>query len=256
MQDPGSRSFPRYAGVSHDGTVSNFLLSCSATIFVSCSGKQARDRLLSRGSSMWNSDRKLALITSAAAVLLLGLTAGCKGFFVNQPTSVTITPASPPSLAPGDPQIYTSLASFSDSTSKDVTQSATWSSSNPCIVAIVASGSDAGHSTDIGTGGSVTITAIYNGVVGTVTQSTPTGLTIAPCTTTIVSHYPQVLYHVGDPAVQFSAGSGSSSATWTSDTPGVVNITSGGLATFVSAGSATITATTSTQTGSLYIVVQ
>ena len=205
---------------------------------------------------MWSVDRKFSLMAAVSAVLLLAVASGCKGFFVNQPTSVTISPASPPLLNPSDQQSYTALAAFSDGTSKVVTQSATWSSSNPCIVAIVGSGTDAGHATDIGTGGSVTITAIDSGVVGTVTQGTQTGLTITPCTTTVVSHYPEVLYHVGDPAVQFSAGSGSGSATWTSDTPGVVNITSGGSATFVSTGSATITATTSTETGKLYITVQ
>jgi hypothetical protein len=205
---------------------------------------------------MRNSDRKYSLIAAVSAILLLAVASGCKGFFVNQPTAVTINPVSPPSLTTSAQQSFTALAAFSDNTSKAVTQSATWSSSNPCIVAIVTSGADAGHATDIGTGGSVTVTAIYNGVVGTVTQATQTGLTITPCSTTVVSHYPEVLYHVGDPQVQFSAGSGSSGATWTSDTPGVVNITTGGSASFVSVGNATITATTNTETGSLYIVVQ
>ena len=201
-----------------------------------------------------NFDRKWSLIGASSAVALLALAVGCRGFFVNQPTSVTISPASPASLNPGGTQPFTALAAFSDGSSKDVTQSASWSSSNPCIVAIVTSGADAGHATDIGTGGSVTITAIYNGVTGTVTQGAPSGLTVTPCATTVTSHYPQALYHVNQTPVQFTV-SGSNSAAWASDTPAVVSITSSGQASFLSVGTATITAT-GTQTASLFITVQ
>src|SRR5262249_36199638 len=144
----------------------------------------------------------------------------------------------------------------SDNSSKDVTGSATWTTSNPCIVAI-ATGTDSGHATDVGTGGSATITASYNGVTGTATATAATGLTITPCPEQEVNNYPQVVFHVKKPGVPFPAGGAPGAVPWTSDNTSVVNFASSasGTATFPPQGTATITATTSTETGTLFINV-
>ena len=213
---------------------------------------------------MLNLERKWSLIAAGSAVLLLALGVGCRGFFVNQPTSVTVTPNAP-SLAAGQTQGFTAQAAFSDNTTKDVTSSATWSTSNPCIVAIIATGNGAGNATNVGTGGSVTVTASFNGVSGTATPTAPTGLLISPCqpqkaVASAGGTFPQVVFQTGQAGITFSAASGGTnvSATWTSSNTSVVTFPnpSTGTASFVGAGAATITATGSSETGSLAIVVQ
>jgi uncharacterized protein YjdB len=213
---------------------------------------------------MSNFERKWSMIGAGFAVLLLVLPIGCTGFFVNQPTSVTVTPNAP-SLTAGQTQTFTAQAAFSDNTTKNVTPNATWSTSNPCIVAIIATGNGAGNATTVGSGGSVTVTASYNGVSGTATPTAPTGLTISPCqpqkaVTSAAGIFPQVVFQTGQSGIVFSAAASGTdvSATWTSNNTSVVTFQNpaSGAATFVGAGSATITATSNTDTGSLALVVQ
>lgn len=213
---------------------------------------------------MPSSRRRLSLIAASVAVSVLVVAPACTGFFVNAPNSVTVTPSSP-SLISSQQQSFVAQAAFSNNSTKNVTASATWTTSNPCIVAIIASGTGAGNATDVGSGGSVTITASYNGVSGTATPTAPTGLTISPCqpqkaVTTAAGTFPQIVFSVGQTGVVFTAASSGTSvaATWTSNDSAVVNFASAqsGAATFPGAGTATITASTSTETGTLFITVQ
>jgi len=213
---------------------------------------------------MLNSGRKLSLIAALVALSLLVVAPGCTGFFVNQPNTVTVTPNAP-SLTSGQTQAFSAQATYSDNSTKNVTASATWTTSDPCIVAILASGTGAGNATDIGTGGSATITASFNGVSGTATAAAPTGLTISPCqpqkaVTTGAGTFPQVVFNVGQTGVVFTAASSgtSAAATWTSSNPSIVNFASAssGAAIFPGAGTATITATANPLTGTLFITVQ
>ena len=204
---------------------------------------------MSDGSFMRSSTtRKIQLLLVFATLLMLALAVGCRGFFVNAPTSVSITPSTV-SLTQGQSQQLIAQASF-DSGSKDVTTSAFWQSSNSCAVSVTTGGSAAGKVTDVGTGGAVTITATFNGVSGTATVTAPTGITISPCGT-----------FTNGSTQQFSANlSGTdvtSTATWTSDTSKVTfSSVTPGLASFIGTGTATITATTSSATGTLQITVQ
>src|ERR1700730_17102655 len=210
---------------------------------------------------MPSSERKLSLIAVLVALALLSLGAGCKGFFVNQPTTLTVNPSTV-SPAAGTTQPFTALAAYSDNTTKDVTKSATWTTSSPCAVALITTGSNAGNATAVGTGGVVTITASLSGVTGTATVTVPTGLTISPCPTTAVGTIAKIIFHVGSTAQAFTATSGgsdvTSSASWTSSNSASVNFasSSSSTATFPSAGTATITATTNSATGTLLITVQ
>ena len=203
---------------------------------------------------MSSTKSQIRALGAVAVLATLGLAISCKGFFVNQPTSLTVTPSSP-SLTSGQQQSFIAQATFSDST-KIVTSSATWSTSNSCIVAIIGSGTNAGNATDVGTGASATITASYNGAVGTATASAPTGLTITPCPTQIVGNFPAVVFHAGSNQT-FTASGSSGSVTWTSSNSGVANISaSSGSATFPAAGQATITANDGTNQGTLLVTVQ
>lgn len=203
---------------------------------------------------MLSSEEKLRSIALFAALLLLGSMVGCTGFFVNAPTSVTISPSAP-SLTSGQQQSFTAQAAFSDNTTKNVKSSATWTTSDPCVVAIITSGANAGNATDVGSGGSATITASYNGVSGTATATVTTGLTINPCPEQVVGTFPEVVYKVGSSAT-FTANGATGTPGWTSSNSSVVNITSAGSATFPTAGTATITATAGTTQGTLFITVQ
>lgn len=200
-------------------------------------------------------ERKLSLIAAMVVLSLLVVAPACKGFFVNAPTSVTVTPNAP-SLNSSQQQAFAAQAAFSDNTTKNVTASSTWTTSNPCVVAIITSGVNAGNATDVGTGASATITASFNGVSGTATASVTTGLTITPCPEQVVGTFPEVVYSVGAAATTFTASGATGTVTWTSSNSAAVAISSSGTATFPAAGTATITANDATQTGTLYITVQ
>lgn len=197
---------------------------------------------------------KLQLLAALAAFLLLAVAVGCKGFFVNSPDSITISP-DPVSFADvgnANAQQLSAQATFGTQT-QDVTTATIWKSANAC--AVVPSTTQIGLMTPIGTGSSVTITATYNGVSDTVTATLPTGLTISPCGTA-------GKFSAGGPAVNFTAASGStdvtSTTTWQSSNNTVVNFTNpaSGTATFPGTGTAIITANDGTDSGKLQVTVQ
>ena len=198
---------------------------------------------------MWSFERKASLIAAIFVFLLLAVAVACKGFFVNQPTAVTITPNSL-SLPLNSPTQLKALASLSDNSTKDVTKSATWDSSNNCIVSV--SATTPGQVTAIGTGGSVTVTAIYNGVSGTATLTAPTGIVITPCGPFSRSSGTVTF------AANLSGTDVTSSTTWSSSNSNVLSFASSAspTATLGAAGQATVTATSSSSTGSLVVTVQ
>lgn len=76
-------------------------------------------------------------------------------------TSVNVTPSSFGPLISGQTQQLAARANFSDSTNSDVTNSATWNSSDTTIATVSSTGLVTAVST-----GSVTITATYGGQTG------------------------------------------------------------------------------------------
>jgi hypothetical protein len=195
---------------------------------------------------------KLQFLAAFAALFLLAMAVGCKGFFVNSPDSLTISPDPVSFSNVGDTQQLTAQAAFGTS-SKDVTTSTNWQSSNGC--GVVASTATKGLMTVIGTGATVTITATYNGVTDTVTATTPTGIKISPCGSQ--GRFGQ--FSSGD-AVQLTATSGSTdvtaNTTWTSSNANIVKF-SGNTATFgPTTGTATISASDGTDTGEIQVTVQ
>ena len=200
--------------------------------------------------------RKFQLAGGLSVLLLLAFGVSCKGFFVNSPDSLTISPNSVTFDNVGDVQQLTAQATFG-SKSQDVTANTVWRSSSGCVV--VPSTTVIGQMTDIGTGASVTITATYNGVSDTVTATVPSGISITPCSSGGKSNGT----FASGSTVTFTATSGGSdvttTTTWTSDNDNIVNFAtaSSSVATFgPTKGTATITASSSPNTGKLFVTVE
>jgi uncharacterized protein YjdB len=153
-------------------------------------------------------------------------------------TAIQVTPATA-SIGIGTTQSFMATAMYSDSSSEDVTSSATWASSDTAVATIAA-----GVATAVADG-STTITATYDGETGsavlTVTPAAATSLTVAPATATFAA---------GD-TEQFTATIGyddgtsqvvTTQATWSSDDDAIATVSASGLATGVSAGDTTISA--------------
>ncbi|HEY1262147.1 MAG TPA: hypothetical protein VGF06_01420 [Terriglobales bacterium] len=198
--------------------------------------------------------QKLQILGVSAVLLLFAAAVGCKGFFVDSPDSLTISPDPVTFTDLGNPQQLTAQASFGSS-SKDVTNSATWQSSNGCGVAV--SAATLGSVTAISSGYSVTITATFNGVSDTVSATTPTGIQITPCSSPGQS---PGQFKSGD-SITLTATSGgtdvTTTTTWTSSSSGIVHFT-GNTAIFgPTTGKATITASDgSDPDGMLTVTVQ
>ncbi len=203
--------------------------------------------------NMSSAKRKLQLLTALAGLCALATAVSCKGFFVNSPDSITISPDPVTFSDVGNPQQLSAQATFGNST-QDVTNSAVWKSSNGC--AVVPSTTQIGLMTPIATGSSVTITATYNGVSDTVTATLPAGIKITPCGTS-------GKFSSGGAAVNFTATSGTTdvtaSSTWTSSDTTIVKFASASSSTATfgpTTGTATITASDGTNTGQLQVTVQ
>jgi trimeric autotransporter adhesin len=188
---------------------------------------------------MRSSGRK-GWIIGMAALLVLG--AGCTGFFVNQPNSISVTQGGSSTLsvvAPNSVQL-TATATFNSGT-KDISKSASWQSSSACATV-----SSTGLVTGLGPASNVTITASSGGVSGSIT-GTVTGGTGQTLTISSSPQQPFSLSSSGS-TVQFTATDSNSndvtnSATWTSgDTTLLAFSSTPGLATLLAQGTTTVNA--------------
>jgi uncharacterized protein YjdB len=156
--------------------------------------------------------------------------------------SIAISPADP-SLIAGSTQQFTATATYSDNSTADVTKTVSWTSSNPAVATI----SSTGLATAVAAG-SVTIAASLDSIGGSAPLSvsaparTLTSIALTPGSATIAIGATQQFLATAN----YSDGSTSNvtaSATWSSSATTVATINPAGLATAVTAGSATITAT-------------
>jgi len=184
-------------------------------------------------------------------------TGGGGGGGNNPPTlqSISVSPSTP-TIIVGGTQPFTATGHYSDNSTKDLTTSATWSSSDTTVATIAASGVATGVKA-----GAATITATSGTVSGN------TGLTVnaAPPpvlqSITVGPSNPGVF--VGS-SLQFAAtghyDDGSQkditgSVTWASSDTSKATINSGGLASGVHGGSTSITATSGSVQGSANLTV-
>jgi uncharacterized protein YjdB len=170
-----------------------------------------------------------------------------------QPTSATI--------AIGMNLSFTAQGQYSDGTTQDLTATVNWTSSNPQTASI----SNAAGSKGVATGlaaGTVTLTATQGGVSGTatltVTSATLSALEVNPGNASIPNGSQQQFTALGT----FSDGSTSdltTSVTWSSSNTQVATISnaagSKGVASSVSVGQVTITATHSGVSGTAQLTV-
>jgi len=161
--------------------------------------------------------------------------------------SIEVTPASP-SIALGTSLQFTAIGIFSDGAHQDVTQLATWSSSDPSVAGVSNAPKDRGLATGVVLG-STTIAASVSGISGmttlTVTPAVLTAIDVTPTNGSIALGTQQQFTAIGiytDSTTQDLTGV----VTWSSSLPAVAAISnapgSHGLATSLSVGVTTIAA--------------
>ncbi|WP_158502321.1 kelch repeat-containing protein [Vitiosangium sp. GDMCC 1.1324] len=170
--------------------------------------------------------------------------------------SLQVSPTSA-SVPVGSTQQFTAQGSYGDGTTRDVTSSVTWTSSNTTIATV----SNSGLGTGVAAGGPVTITATLGGVSGTaqftITPPPPvlTSIKLTPATASVLSGSTQQFTAQGS----YSDGTTvdvTNSATWTTSNTAIATVSSTGLGTGVAAGGpVTITATLGDVSGTAQLSV-
>ncbi|WP_311567161.1 Ig-like domain-containing protein [Photobacterium arenosum] len=155
-------------------------------------------------------------------------------------SAIAVTPNAP-SIANGTTQQFTATATFSDTSTQDVTHLVSWVSSDTGVANINTSG--LAQSLAMGT---TEITASYQGqtspgVTLNVTAATVTSLAITPLNATIANGLTEQ-FEATATFTDTSTQVVTDLVSWQSSDTSVATITTGGLAQGVSVGSATITA--------------
>lgn len=207
------------------------------------------------GSNRWNFMKAHAV---CAALLCLGLLSGCgAGSFApgvgGNLQSIQIMPSGP-SVPLGENQQLTAIGHYRDGSSQDITASVTWSSSNANVATVSGSGLGTSHST-----GSSTITATLSRVTGsstfTVTNAVLVSIAITPANSQVFLGTLNQFTATGTFSDQ-STKDITGSVTWSSSNPSAASISGGGLVTALALGSLTISAASSSITGSTSVTVQ
>ena len=174
--------------------------------------------------------------------------------------SISIAPASA-SVAVGTSFRYSAQAIYSDGTSKDVTGTATWLSSDGSVAAVSDAFGTKGQVTTLAAG-STTISATYSGVTGTasltVTSATITSIQVSPFSVSVAQGTPVFFRAVAIYSDGTSADV-TGQATWVSSDASIAAVSdafgSKGRAQALSAGTATIRASYKGVTGSASMTV-
>jgi hypothetical protein len=166
--------------------------------------------------------------------------------------SLTVTPQGA-AVPLGNSQQFAATAMFTDGSKSDVTRMATWMAAQPQIASV--DGTGIANSKAVGT---TSISAVYQSVSGAsmlkVNAATLVSLAVIPQSPSLTPNHSVQLSATGT----FTDGSAkdlSSTAMWSSTPPGVVMVSSGGLALAQALGTATITATSNNISGSDTLVV-
>ena len=213
-----------------------------------------------------NEKNSIAKRTKSFARLLgmgaaIGWLAGCGGSLASQSVtmvSIAVTPANS-SIQSLATQQFTATGAFSDASTKDITKSVSWTSSDVSKATIQSSGLASGVAA-----GSVTITAASAGKTGaaTLTISDPptvTSVDISPLNPTIAANGTQQFF-ANATYSDNSLHDVAQNATWTSSNTNVATVQSAGqqnpgLAMGVGAGQATIVVAFNGKSGSTSLTV-
>ena len=210
-------------------------------------------------------ERKLRLLAALAALSILALAAGCRGFFVNPTlTSVVVAPTSV-SLIEGQTQQINATGNYNDGSTKNLTGSASWTTSDAAVAAVSKGGLVTAAATISNPPGSATITATSGTLTATSTITVNTGpLTAITINTTTPN--PAAGQTVTFSALGTFTGSAqqqdiTTQVTWTSSNTAVIATIANGsgavLSTATSGATTNVTATLNGITsGALTITVQ
>ena len=166
--------------------------------------------------------------------------------------SLQITPASA-SIASGTTQQYAVNVVYSDGSIQPVTAGLSWLSSSPSIAAIDSNGLATGLAP-----GQATITVAFDSMTATasltVTSATLSNIVVTPVTT-VVGINGNVQYTATGVFTDNSTQDLTSQVIWSSSNASFALINAGGLASGISAGTTTITATSGSISGSATLTV-
>jgi 6-phosphogluconolactonase (cycloisomerase 2 family) len=171
-------------------------------------------------------------------------------------TSISVEPTNT-SLPRGLTRQFTAMAVYSDGTKLDVSSSVTWSSSAATTATITTTGVLTAVNL-----GATTVSAAIGTVTGsttlTVSAATLVSIEVTPVSPTIGTGTPQQLTATGV-YTDFSTQTITTAVTWSSSNPLIATISNApgtvGVATGVSGGTATMTATLGAATGSTMLTV-
>jgi hypothetical protein len=210
--------------------------------------------------SIWNMGFEKNLTTATLIFLLAMGLSGCGGNSLPGAAtpgaktlkSLSISPANPV-LALGKTQQFTVTGSFSDGSQEDMTHEVTWNSTQPTIAAVSSSGMAVSKQS-----GATMVTAA-SGAVSSATKLTVSGaalvsIAVAPPNPVVAKGNTQQFAATG----KYSDGSTqdvTSAVAWTASPSGVAAIGSTGLASAQSVGTATVTATSGSISGTGALIV-
>jgi uncharacterized protein YjdB len=190
------------------------------------------------------------VIVASLAVAGMLCLSSCGKFFVSGSSvvSMTLSPANP-AIQPGKTQQFKATGTLGDGSSQDVTSQAAWTSSSASTATVnssglataVAVGTTTITATITPSSGSSTTSTVTANTTLTVSSTVPTSITIAPANASIRSGQTQQ-YTATATYSDNSTKDVTTSTTWSSNSTAVATISSSGLATAVSTGSTTISA--------------
>jgi Big-like domain-containing protein/centrosomal CEP192-like protein len=209
--------------------------SCSTSVTFSPSATGSRTGTLSFKGNATNSPQKVSLSGTGVAAALV---------------SIAVTP-SPASVAAGQTVQFSATGTYSDSSTKNLTSSVTWTSSAPTVATVnaggLASGLSAGSATIGATLGSVT--GSTNLVVG---QPTLVSIAVTPASPSFALGTTQQLQAVGT----YTDGSTvniTSSVSWSVGTANIATVNSQGLVSSSAVGSSSVVAASGAVSGSTVV---
>lgn len=192
--------------------------------------------------------------SGATITATLGTISGSTTLEVTNATIVSIS-VSPTgrTIAPGTELAFTATGTFSDSSTQILTTETAWTSSNTAVATVGAGG------VVIAVGpGTTNISAAFGGKTGsaslTVSSVTLTSIAVTPATA-VMAPASTLSYGATGTYSDGSTEPITGTVTWSSSASNVVSITSFGLATGQSAGTATITAQQGSVSGTAAVVV-
>jgi hypothetical protein len=194
-------------------------------------------------------------VGSATITAASGTVTGTATLAVTSPVlaSITVTPANS-SIAAGDTQQFMATGTYSDGSTQNLTNAATWTSSGPAIASVSPGGAAVAHAVGSVTIGATSGSGLVSGSASlTVTPAAITALNIVPATLSMVLESRRQLQAIATMS-NGTMQNMTASVAWSSAQPGIASV-KGGMVLANQVGSTTILAEAGGQTGSASLTV-